>query len=117
MYNSIQIGEVCRFYSEGLNDYQIASISGIPRHTVRRIRISQGLKPVERTRAPHTAVYEICHPVTREVLFTGAAPEAAAFLGLDSIKSFFTTVSRCNKGTYRRFIIRNIKRKECIRIE
>ena len=36
----------------------------------------------KRKRKPHTAVYEICHPDTGEVLFTGDAPKAAAFVGL-----------------------------------
>lgn len=110
MYNAIQIGEVRRLYAKGLNDYEIASISGIPRYTVRRIRIREGLKPVKSKRAPHLAIYEVCHPGTGEVLFTGAAPDAAAFTGLN-IKSFFTSVSRSNKGIYKRFIIRNVKRE------
>lgn len=112
MYNTIYVGEVRRLHAKGLNDYQIAEVSGIPRHTVRRIRISEDLKPVKRKRKPHIAVYEICQPDTGEVLFTGAAPEAAAFVGLDNISSFFTTVTRSNKGTYRRYIIRNVKGKE-----
>ena len=112
MYNTIYVGEVRRLHAKGLNDYQIAEVSGIPRHTVRRIRISEDLKPVKRKRKPHNAVYEICHPDTGEVLFTGAAPEAAAFVGLDNISSFFTAVTRSNKGTYRRYIIRNVKGKE-----
>jgi hypothetical protein len=114
MYNTIHVGEVRRLHAKGLNDYQIADISGIPRHTVRRIRISENLKPVKRRRKPHTAVYEICHPDTGEVLFTGDAPKAAAFVGLDNISSFFTAVTRSNKGTYRRYIIRNVKGKERI---
>lgn len=112
MYNTVYVGEVRRLHAKGLNDYQIADVSGIPRHTVRRIRISEKLKPVKRKRKPHTAVYEICHPDTGEVLFTGDAPASAAFMGLDNISSFFTAVCRSHKGQYRRYIIRNVNWKE-----
>ena len=112
MYNTVYVGEVRRLHAKGLNDYQISDVSGIPRHTVRRIRISEKLKPVKRKRKPYTAVYEICHPATGEVLFTGDAPAAAAFMGLDNINSFFTAVCRSHKGQYRRYIIRNVKGKE-----
>ena len=111
MYNATYVGEVRRLYDKGLNDYENASVTGIPRHTVRRIRIREGLKPVKSKRASHLAVYEVCDPGTGEVLFTGTAPDAAAFTGLN-IKSFFTSVSRSNKGIYKRFIIRNVKGKE-----
>ena len=114
MYNTIHVGEVRRLHAKGLNDYQISDVSGIPRHTVRRIRISENLKPVKHRRKSksHTAVYEICHPDTGEVLFTGDAPAAAAFMGLDNISSFFTAVCRSHKGQYRRYTIRNVNWKE-----
>lgn len=52
------------------------------------------------------------HQETGRQLLTGDAPKAAAFVGLDNISSFFTAVTRSNKGTYRRYIIRNVKGKE-----
>ena len=112
MYNAVHIGEVRRLYATGLNDYEISDVSGIPRYTVRRIRIREGLKPVKRTRKAHIATYEICHPDTGEVLFTGDAIGSAAYLGLDNIRSFFTTVCRSKKSAYKRYIIRNVSRKE-----
>ncbi len=113
MYNMIHVDEVRRLHAQGLNDYEIADISGIPRYTVRRIRIRENLEPVKRTRKPHgAAIYDICRPDTCEVVFTGNAAASAAFLGFDNIRSFFTAVCRSNKGTYRRYIIRNVTKKE-----
>lgn len=112
MYNATHVSEVRRLHAEGLNDYEIADISGIPRHTVRRIRIQEELPPVKRKDILHSALYEICDPITGDILFTGEAPKAAAFIGLDNISTFFTTVTRSRKGKYKRYIIRNVKGKE-----
>ena len=113
MYNIIHVGEVRRLHAKGLNDREISDISGITRHTVRRIRVSEDLQPVPHRRSkPRTVIYEIRHPDTGELLFTGDAPSAAAYIGLDNISSFFSAVTRSNKGTYGRYIIRNVSRKE-----
>lgn len=108
MYNQIQLDEVCRLHEMGLNDYEISVRLGIPRYTVRRIRIKAGLSPVKRHGHKPAELYRVCDPRTQELLFEGPAVDAAAFLGLASASSFFTTLSRYRSGKYKKYVIEKV---------